>query len=480
MEIDAVASWFASLDGRQPEKCPKKVNRTDRPVSTTEPRTGRWGWQDRLLLAGALVLPLLFGLAYYFLPLGRQPVPVKLDASRFDPSTIPFTSRSLAPSLTGDPRITHVRFCDLDQDGLMDVLVCDAFAHRVLWIRQGPSNRWEERVVGTERSVLAPGHAEAIDLDRDGDLDILVAGLGSLWPTDDAVGSVAWLENVDNQRFVPHLLLQDLRRVTDVQAADFDNDRDLDLVVAEFGYHRGSIFWMENLGEGRFRDRLLMAVPGTVHVPVADWDGDGDPDFAAVVTQNEEEVWGFENLGGGQFQRRLLASTINFDFGGVGLVRCDLDLDGRPDMLWVAGDNYELLSHHPQPSHGCVWLRNEGNWNFSSRRLVTFGGTYGAAVGDLDGNGLPDVVLVSMFNNWRDRQAASIIWLQNAGGGRFVPWQISSHPIQLATVDCADVDGDGRAEFVVGGAHITKPNEPLAHLLLWRAEGGPTTTGAGR
>ncbi len=417
----------------------------------------------------AIALPFLIAWLWYIWSLGREPVGVSLGSYRFSLTPIPFTVTVLGDWSEGDPRITHVRFSDLDEDGQMDLLVCDAFSHRVLWFRKEQDGTWKQHVLDRDLAVLAPCHVEPVDLDQDGDLDLLVAGLGNLWPTDDAVGSVAWMENKGQGHFVTHRILEDVRRVTDVQAADFDQDGDSDLVVAEFGYHRGSIMWMENLGGQRFREHILMTVPGTVHVPIADWDMDGDLDFAAVVTQNEEEVWGFENRGQGQFERRLLASTVNFDFGGVGLIRCDLDQDGRPDMLWIAGDNYELLSHHPQPSHGCIWLRNEGDWNFSQKRLVTFGGTYGGAVGDVDGNGLPDVVLVSMFNNWRDPEAASVVWLQNIGQGKFLPWQIAKDPIQLATVNCNDVDGDGRAEIVVGGAHITRPNDRLKHLLLFKA-----------
>lgn len=429
---------------------------------------GKTAYINFSLVVIVFLLPCAFALAWWNFPLARPLLSVDLEASKFLQSPIPFTFSQLGADWQGDPRITHVCIHDLDGDGLQDVIVCEALRHRVLWFRQVGPGRWHEHLLAQERAVLAPAKTEPVDLDGDGDTDLLVAGLGSLWPTDDAVGMVAWLENDGQQTFTPHRLLEDLRRVTDVQAGDFDGDGDLDLVVAEFGYHRGSIFWMENVGGQVFQDHLLMAVPGTVHVPVADYDGDGDLDFAAVVTQNEEEIWGFENLGGGKFHRRLLASTINFDFGGVGLVRCDLNRDGRTDLLWVAGDNYELLSHHPQKSHGCLYLENLGNWQFTAHRLVVFGGTYGAAVGDVDGNGLEDVVLVSMFNNWRDRQASSVIWLQNAGQGQFIPWQVATQPIQLATVDCADLDGDGRAEIVAGCAHITQPDDRLGYVALWR------------
>ena len=66
-----------------------------------------------------------------------------------------------------------------------------------------------------------------------------------------------------------------MARVTDIQPGDFDGDGDVDLAVGQFGYDQGEIRWMENQGELRFESHQLLSLPGTIHVPVADMDGDG-------------------------------------------------------------------------------------------------------------------------------------------------------------------------------------------------------------
>ena len=101
-------------------------------------------------------------------------------------------------------------------------------------------------------------------------------------------------------------------------------------------------------------------------------------------SQDEEELWGFENQGDGTFVAKRLWMTLNLDLGGAGLVAADLDGDGDLDLVLPAGDNLEDFDAYPQPYHGCYWFENRGNWDFHMRRIGDLGGTYAAAVGDLD------------------------------------------------------------------------------------------------
>ena len=250
--------------------------------------------------------------------------------SIFESSRLIFDKQIIGPQPFDRPRITHVQILDFDRDHLPDVIACDAQRGSVLWYRQISGGGWEENIIATD--IPVPAHATVVDLDQDGDRDVIVAVLGDIWPDDSAIGSVILLDNQDG-RFVPRTLLDDVRRVTDVQCGDLDGDDDLDLVVSVFGYAHGKIVWLENRGQGKFRDHELLATAGTIHVPLADYDADGDLDIAAVVSQDSEEVWGIENLGARNFRARRLFFSINLDIGSAGLVQTDLDSDGDPDLL---------------------------------------------------------------------------------------------------------------------------------------------------
>ncbi|MCA9035465.1 MAG: VCBS repeat-containing protein [Planctomycetaceae bacterium] len=435
-------------------------------------------WKLILLVITAMAIPICTYLLLPLVPATELPVEMPVDGSQFPTSKLAFLQ--VIPSApVGHPRICHV---DVQPaTGLTGkpgtsgngIIVCDAGRNTVS-VMQYASGVWNEQTI--LKDVIAPAHATLCDIDGDLDPDIAVAVLGNIEPDDDVIGKVILLIN-DSGSFQPHVILDDVRRVADVQPGDFDGDGDIDFAVAVFGYNRGQVLWLENRGELHFVRHELLTAPGVIHVPAADFDGDGDLDIAAVISQDEEEIWGFENSGTGQFTARRIWFTWNFDLGSAGLVKSDLDQDGDMDLLLPAGDNLEDFDPFPQPYHGCFWLENKGDWNFESRRIATLGGTYAADVGDLDGDGDNDVALVSMANVWDASDRASLVWLENDGQQNFTTWQIASAPTHLVTVSIGDISGDGINDIVAGGLHIRGPYDRIGRVTIWQNQGVPNATG---
>ena len=195
---------------------------------------------------------------------------------------------------------------------MADVLACDALRNRVVWIRQFPKGTYTETTVA---EVAAPAHVEAVDIDHDGDLDLVVAGLGVLMPSNNRVGSVIVLENDGRQHFTPHVVADHIARVADVQAGDLDGDGDVDLAVAGFGYDDGETSWLENKGNWKFEQHVLLRLSGPINAVVSDLNGDRFPDIVALVSQEWEEIWAFPNDGRGHFAQKMLWGSTNPDFG---------------------------------------------------------------------------------------------------------------------------------------------------------------------
>src|SRR5512137_1029133 len=172
--------------------------------------------------------------------------------------------------------------------------------------------------------VPNPAHAAMADLDQDGRQDLLVADIGYFLPEDHEKGTVVWLRQTAPGTFEKHVLAEKVPRAVDVEAADFDGDGDLDLVVAAYGLHtRGGILLLENRTndwtQPQFVPTTLDERAGALHVPIADLDGDGRPDFMALLAQQHETVVAFLNRGEGRFERKTVFAARTPAWGSTGV-----------------------------------------------------------------------------------------------------------------------------------------------------------------
>ena len=382
--------------------------------------------------------------------------------------TIQFLEKNAIGEPVGDtkPWITHLAITDLDKDGLKDVVVCDAKSNYVSWIRQFPKGTYVERKIGSQ--IRGPAHVWPCDIDLDGDIDLLVAQMTMIFPSNDKIGGVVVLENNGEQEFTNHVLIDKIARVCDVRPGDLDGDGDIDLAVAEFGYDDGEIRWMENKGNWHFDSHILLSLSGAIHTPIVDIDKDGDLDIVALVSQEWEETYVFENDGKANFKSHMIYGSTNEDFGSSGISMVDLDEDGDQDILYTNGDAFDYIPPGPRPWHGVQWLENKGNLKFEYHRLADFPGAYSANAVDVDKDGDLDIVVVSAFNNWLNPQAQSMIWCENDGKMEFTPHNLASNPTHLLVLDSADMDDDGWIDFVTGAFYAYPPYDRISRILLWR------------
>lgn len=195
-------------------------------------------------------------------------------------------------------------------------------------------------------------------------------------------------------------------------AADFDADGRLDLYVASD--QLANILWM-NRGEGRFRDHALFAgaalsgegLPqASMGVDAADFDEDGDLDLFLSHLSDEASTL-YRNDGAGNFVDSSVASGVgmaSWPHTGWGTGWIDFDHDGRLDLLTANGAVRKIPA---QMQAGIEYplrqpmqlLRNLGGGRFED--ATALGGPVleapavgrGVAFGDLDEDGDTDAVV---------------------------------------------------------------------------------------
>lgn len=173
-------------------------------------------------------------------------------------------------------------------------------------------------------------------------------------------------------------------------------------------------------------------------VVTADLDNDLDDDI--IYLGNESLVWN-ENLGEGNFsQPRIVSSNI---LTWYVLKVADLDGDGLKDLL---------SSENGLSDNEIVWYKNNGNGDFSEALLIGYiydGNPRSIDVGDADGDGLLDVLVINSSDN-------GIIIFRNLGGAmtwsenHVIPGVISTWSGQFQDMD-NDGDLDLLINFISGG-----------------------------
>jgi VCBS repeat protein len=223
-----------------------------------------------------------------------------------DWSTPVFVPRTLDPR-TG---AIHVPLVDLDRDGRPDVVtVFSQHYETVAAFLNTPAGLRTETLYSAPHPAWGSSGIDVTDLDGDGDLDVLLSHGDML---DDFLvkpyHGVQWLENRGAFPFVAHTLAA-LPGAMAARAVDLDGDGDRDVVAVTYvpeprRNDQGprpalpSLVWLEQVAPGRFEPHTLEVGGRHVTVDAADYDRDGDVDLVVgsflSVTQTWVEIW--ENL----------------------------------------------------------------------------------------------------------------------------------------------------------------------------------------
>jgi hypothetical protein len=191
-----------------------------------------------------------------------------------------------------------VEAADVNGDGKPDLLGSDTAGSLLVWYENSgnPTAKWHRHVIDDD--TKGPTHGHFSDMDGDGDLDVVIACGMRLANAPANEHHVAWYENTGSPgrgaRWKKHRI-GDVVGAFEAVAGDLDKDGDLDVVVT--GWDPGQVLWFENTGRTTpwKRHTLKAKWIRANSVIVADLDGDGRLDIAAAAERGANEFRWWRN-----------------------------------------------------------------------------------------------------------------------------------------------------------------------------------------
>lgn len=312
------------------------------------------------------------------------------DTGQFKPTAFADTIQ-----VSTDAGPSGVVSADLDGDGKPDLAVVNSTGNN-LQAYLNTSTTGKVSFSLQYNTVVAqyamPSGVIAGDLDGDGKLDLVVSNVGistiSIYKNTSTPGNISFATpipyNTGGYPVNPVII-------------DLNGDGKPEIVTPNYFDNAISIY-ANNSTSGNLtfaaKQDIPIASPGTpYYVTVGDLDGDGKPEMVSV-NYNGNNVSVFRNTsatgGAISFDASVDFPTANFP---ITVAIGDIDGDGKPDLVTANNDDpgsISLLHNTSTP----------GTLSFDANQDVAAGSyPLGLAIGDLDGDGLPDITITNTNDN---------------------------------------------------------------------------------
>jgi hypothetical protein len=297
-------------------------------------------------------------------------------------------------------------------------------------------------------SVYSSGPVVDIDFTKN---KMLACNIGVLNPNNGMFGKAQFINTDEKGKMLEDTvaLFDKLRRPVQITTADLNNDGKSDYLVCEFGNLIGELSWMENIGNNKFTKHVLRAFPGAIKAYINDYNHDGAPDIWVLFAQGEEGVFLFTNKRNGEFETK---EVLRFPpvYGSSYFELVDFNSDGYFDIVYTCGDNadYSVVF---KPYHGVYIFLNDKTNHFTQKYFFPINGCYKAMARDYDGDGDLDIAAISFFADYEHQPEEGFVYLKNDGNFNFSPYSVQeAQSGRWLTMDVGDLNGDGKIDIVLG------------------------------
>ena len=410
----------------------------------------------------------------------------------------PFQSVTSAAGLEYSSYYTHgVAIADIDNDGFSDLLVT-GYGGVQFWQNKGDGTFRETANVSGLTDSRWSSSAAWGDLNGDGNLDLYIAhyvdwsfsnnpvcpgpvnGTPDICPPRQFLGvdDVVYFGDGNGQfrDATNEAGLKPGGKGLGVIVADFDQDHDLDIYVAN-DTENNFLYW--NDGHGRLTEEGMLAgvavddhgvANGSMGVAVADFDG--DQRFDILVANYEDESFAlYRQVANRQFlhvSQQTGITSLGVSNVGFGSLCVDIDADGHPDVVVANGH----IMHFPRSGsvrQKVTFLKNRLGRRFERVEpkdpdsLTTGHMGRGLAMGDLNGDGSPDFVFAN------SNEPAAVLLNSTPTIGRRLQVRLigrSSNRDGIGATVCLVTDQTKQIQSVYGGSSYLSTSSREVPLTL--------------
>ncbi len=295
---------------------------------------------------------------------------------------------------------------DLDGDGRMEVVSATEGKSRTIYVHwpqtADPLGAWKTEAMPCTQGRQSWMFILPMDIDRQNGIDLVVGSKAN-------GAAVGWLQSPKDPRDLAAWTYHSFRPafwVMSLLAADINGDGFADILFSDRRGPGGGIGWLKNPGRDRtagsqWTEHHLAdggEKQGPLFMDYADVDGDGKREIVAAVQPCRVAIFSREPAG------TWITQSLNLT-GGIGNAKAvsvgDLNGDGRPDLV-VSFEGAK------GPLTGLVWIEQTTHgW-----KMHDLGGPDGVKYDlvpllDLDGDGDLDVVTTE------ERDQLGVVWYEN-------------------------------------------------------------------
>jgi uncharacterized repeat protein (TIGR01451 family) len=308
----------------------------------------------------------------------------------------------------------------------------------------------------------SPWDIVAGDFSGDGTLDLAVSDEGT---GGDQQGDVTLMVGKGDGTFSAQAPVTVLTGVTELAAADFNDDGTLDLATVSAQFEASDVAVLLNQGGGAFQIQTYAAGRQSLDLAAADFNGDGTPDLA-TVNMNESAAGGSVSLlfnrgdGSGTF---LAAPDLSVSVPGnsdprslnpIAMAAGDLNDDGIPDVVTAN------LGGLGAGSVSVALGRGDGTFGPATLIPVANSLFQDVVIGDFNGDGTPDLAATDEANNVVD------VFLGNGDGTFAAPLSSKMDYGTAVGLAAADFNGDGTLDLVVSAVADASHGLPGDEFIL--------------